>query len=135
MNETNGNRKACNSIIFEDDAKVITFAEINSDNVKDFPLILGEVGRNEVVAPENPEEAKELAKQAEKLKARYVVLYQFGAMKLRKNTSNKRYYIDEMRYVYNVDGRLENGFNAGTDSNEMTVVQAALYTDRKIDDM
>ena len=72
---------------------------------------------------------------AEKLKARYVVLYQFGAMKLRKNTSNKRYYIDEMRYVYNADGTLENGFNAGTDSNEMTVVQAALYTDRKIDDM
>lgn len=69
MNETNGNRKACNSIIFEDDAKVITFAEINSDDVKDFPLILGEVGRNEVVAPENPEEAKELAKQAEKLRA------------------------------------------------------------------
>lgn len=72
---------------------------------------------------------------AEKLKAQYVVLYQFGAMKLRENTSNKRYYIDEMRYVYNADGRLENGFNAGTDSNEMTVVQAALYTDRKIDDM
>lgn len=72
---------------------------------------------------------------AKKLKARYVVFYKFGAMKQRENTSNKRYYIDEMRYVYNVDNVLVSGFNAGTDSNEMTVVQAALYTDRKIDDM
>lgn len=80
----------------------------------------------------NSEQAFAVAK---KLKARYVVLYQFGAMKLRENTSNKRYYIDEMRYVYNADGTLINGFDAGTDSNEMTVVQAALYTDKKIDDM
>lgn len=72
---------------------------------------------------------------AKKLKPRYVVFYKFGAMKQRENTSNKRYYIDEMRYVYNVDNVLVSGFNAGTDSNEMTVVQAALYTDRKIDDM
>lgn len=63
------------------------------------------------------------------------MIYKFGATKQRENTSNKRYYIDEMKYVYDKNGNLINGFNAGTDTNEMTVVQAALYTDYKIDDM
>ncbi|SNV02765.1 Predicted lipase [Megamonas hypermegale] len=73
--------------------------------------------------------------KAKNLNVKNVVIYKFGATKQRENTSNKRYYIDEMKYVYDKNGNLINGFNAGTDTNEMTVVQAALYTDYKIDDM
>ena len=64
MNETDSvsDRKACNSIVFEDDAKLITFASITTDNIKDFPLELGEVGTNKVIAPENTKEAKTLKK-------------------------------------------------------------------------
>lgn len=69
MNKT---EKTCNSLVFEDDAKVLTFAAFTADNVKDFPLELGEVGTNTVVAPENSVEAKELAKEAAKLKGQGV---------------------------------------------------------------
>ena len=38
MNKTDNLQKSCNSILFEDDAKVLTFACITTENVKDFPL-------------------------------------------------------------------------------------------------
>ena len=45
MNKTDSlSEKSCNSIFFEDEAKVLTFACITTENVKDFPLLLGEVG-------------------------------------------------------------------------------------------
>lgn len=65
-------KKTCNSLVFEDEAKVVTFAAFTTDNVKDFPLDLGEVGTNKVVAPENATEAKQLASQAKKLKGQGV---------------------------------------------------------------
>lgn len=69
MNKTdNLSEKSCNSLVFEDEAKVLTFACITTDNVKDFPLLLGEVETNRVVAPENATEAKQLAANAEKLR-------------------------------------------------------------------
>lgn len=69
MNKTDSlSEKSCNSIFFEDKAKVLTFACITTENVKDFPLLLGEVGTNKVVAPENAAEAKKLATNAENLK-------------------------------------------------------------------
>ena len=69
MNKTDSlSEKSCNSIFFEDEAKVLTFACITTENVKDFPLLLGEVETNRVVAPENATEAKQLAANADKLK-------------------------------------------------------------------
>ena len=68
MNKTDSlSEKSCNSIVFEDEAKVLTFACITTDNVKDFPLLLGEVGTNKVVAPEDAEEARHLVKEGKKL--------------------------------------------------------------------
>lgn len=64
----NLSEKSCNSLVFEDEAKVLTFACITTDNVKDAPLLLGEVVKNKIVAPENAAEAKQLASNAEKLK-------------------------------------------------------------------
>lgn len=69
MNKTdNLSEKSCNSLVFEDEAKVLTFACITTESVKDFPLLLGEVETNKVVAPENSAEAKQLAANAEKLR-------------------------------------------------------------------
>ena len=89
-------------------------------------------GKSYLFIEGNQEQAFATAKN---LDVKNVVIYKFGATKQRENTSNKRYYIDEMKYVYDNNGNLINGFNAGTDTNEMTVVQAALYTDYKIDEM
>ena len=42
MNKTDSlSEKSCNSLVFEDEAKVLTFACITTENVKDFPLLLG----------------------------------------------------------------------------------------------
>lgn len=69
MNKTdNLSDKSCNSLVFEDEAKVLTFACITTENVKDFPLLLGEVGTNKVVAPENAEESKHLVVEGKKPK-------------------------------------------------------------------
>ncbi len=69
MNVTDSlSEKSCNSLVFEEGAKTITFACFTTEDVKEFPLLLGEVGTNKVVAPENMEEAKEIAKNAEKLR-------------------------------------------------------------------
>ena len=68
MNKTDSlSDKSCNSLIFEDNTKVLTFACITTENVKDFPLLLGEVGTNKVVAPENAEESKYLVVEGKKL--------------------------------------------------------------------
>lgn len=68
MNKTDSlSEKSCNSLVFEDEAKVLTFACITTENVKDFPLLLGEVGTNKVVAPENGEESKYLVVEGKKL--------------------------------------------------------------------
>lgn len=69
MNTTDSlSEKSCNSLVFEEGAKAITFACFTTEEVKDFPLLLGEVENNKVIAPENSEEAKEIAKNAEKLR-------------------------------------------------------------------
>lgn len=69
MNTTDSlSEKSCNSLVFEEGAKAITFACFTTEDVKGFPLLLGEVGTNKVVAPENMVEAKEFAKNAEKLR-------------------------------------------------------------------
>ena len=68
----NLSEKSCNSLVFEDEAKVLTFACITTDNVKDAPLLLGEVVKNKIVAPENAAEAKQLASNAEKLKKQQI---------------------------------------------------------------
>ena len=49
----------------------------------DEPLVLGEVGTNKVVAPENMVEAKEIAKNAEKLRKQ-------GVRVATKETAEKR---------------------------------------------
>lgn len=67
MNKTDSlSEKSCNSLVFEDEAKVLTFACITTENVKDFPLLLGEVGTNKVVAPENAKESKQLVIEGKK---------------------------------------------------------------------
>lgn len=69
MNTTDSlSEKSCNSLVFEEGAKAITFACFTTEDVKGFPLLLGEVGTNKVIAPENMVEAKEIAKNAEKLR-------------------------------------------------------------------
>lgn len=69
MNTTDSlSEKSCNSLVFEDNAKAITFACFTTEEVKEFPLLLGEVETNKVVAPETSDEAKEIAKNAEKLR-------------------------------------------------------------------
>lgn len=69
MNTTDSlSEKSCNSLVFEDDAKAITFACFTTEEVKDFPLLLGKVETHKVVATEKSEEAKEIAKNAEKLR-------------------------------------------------------------------
>lgn len=60
--------KSCNSLVFEDNVKAITFACFTTDKIMDEPLVLGEVETNKVVAQENMVEAKEIAKNAEKLR-------------------------------------------------------------------
>ena len=64
MNDTNKESKfTCNSVTFEEGAKVITFKMVDPDSTKDFPQILEGVIKNEMITPE---EAKALAKTAQK---------------------------------------------------------------------
>jgi len=84
MNTTDSlSEKSCNSLVFDDDAKAITFACFTTDKIMDEPLVLGEVGTNKVVAPENMVEAKEIAKNAEKLRKQ-------GVRVATKETAEKR---------------------------------------------
>lgn len=79
------------------------------------------------IAPDKKRDMAELIKQAEQTGAKYIICYDFQAQKLKDNTSNRRYYIDAAKYVYDDHGRLISGGSAGADTNSMTVVQAALY--------
>ncbi len=84
MNTTDSlSEKSCNSLVFDDDAKAITFACFTTEEVKDFPLLLGKVETHKVVAPEKSEEAKEIAKNAEKLRKQ-------GVRVATKETAEKR---------------------------------------------
>lgn len=67
MNKTDSlSEKSCNSIFFEDEAKVLTFAMYYYRKCKRFSFIIREVGTNKVVAPENAEESKYLVVMKEK---------------------------------------------------------------------
>jgi len=57
MNDTNKESNyTCNSVTFEEGAKIITFKMVDPDNTKDFPQILEGVAKNEMIAPETPED-------------------------------------------------------------------------------
>ncbi len=72
--------------------------------------------------------AQVLAK-AEAVKAKQIVFYKFQLTPLKDSTSNKRYYVNGNKYVFDNEGNLIQGYSASTDTNEMTVIQAAMYTD------
>lgn len=89
--------------------------------------IIDGADKKSAIAPAGECNMAALAKQADELKAQYIVCYDFHAQKIKDNTSNRRYYIDAAKYVYDAQGRLISGGSAGADTNTMTVVQAALY--------
>lgn len=89
--------------------------------------IMDGADKKSAIAPAGERDMAALAKQADELKAQRIVCYDFHAQKLKDNTSNRRYYIDAAKYVYDDHGRLISGGSAGADTNTMTVVQAALY--------
>ena len=60
MNTTDSlSEKSCNSLVFEDNAKAITFACFTTEEVKDFPLLLGEVETHKVITSKNAEKLRE----------------------------------------------------------------------------
>lgn len=69
--------------------------------------------------------------QAKKIGAKYVIFYEFSALKMKENTSNKRYYISGSKFIYDLDKNLIKGYSANTDTNDMSIVQAALYVDNQ----
>lgn len=73
------------------------------------------------------EPQKNIFEKAKALNAKYVILYDFNAEKLKDSTSNKRYYICGSKYIYDIDGNLIKGFSATSDTKEMSVLQAVLY--------
>lgn len=89
--------------------------------------IMDGTDKKSVIVPTGERDMAALAKQADELKAQYIVCYDFHAQKIKDNTSNRRYYINAAKYVYDDHGRLISGGSAGADTNTMTVVQAALY--------
>ncbi len=67
--------------------------------------------------------------KAEAVKAKHIVFYKFQLIPLKDSTSNKRYYVNGNKYVFDNKGNLIQGYSASTDTNDMTVIQAAMYTD------
>lgn len=65
--------------------------------------------------------------RAKALGAKYVIFYEYSADKLKDTTSNKRYYINAAKYVYDINGNLIQGESINTDTNQMTILQAVLY--------
>lgn len=65
--------------------------------------------------------------RAKALGAKYVIFYEYSADKLKDSTSNKRYYVNASRYVYDINGNLIQGESINTDTNQMTILQAVLY--------
>ncbi len=55
------------------------------------------------------------------------IAYRFQAEQIREDTSNKRYYINSVKYIRATDGKLISYSSAAADTKEMTVAQAALY--------
>ena len=90
MNTTDSlSEKSCNSLVFEDNAKAITFACFTTEEVKDFPLLLGEVETHKVITQGNREEAKEIAKNAEKLREQGVRVTTTAVAEKRKAKGRK----------------------------------------------
>lgn len=76
---------------------------------------------------------KQIFAQAKQYQAKYVVFYRYEAKLLKNNPSNKRYYVNCTKYIYNIEGKFIKASSASTDTNDMTVVQAALYTNYKLE--
>lgn len=89
--------------------------------------IMDGADKKSAIAADNEQDMAELAKQAEQISAKYIICYDFHAQKIKDNTSNRRYYVNAAKYVYDRQGRLISGSSASADTNAMTVVQAALY--------
>ena len=79
------------------------------------------------------EDNTDIFAKAKQYQAKYVVFYRYEAKLLKDNTSNKRYYINCTKYVYNIEGKFIKAESASTDTNDMTVVQAALYTNYQLE--
>lgn len=77
------------------------------------------------------EMANNIFQKAKTLNAKYVIFYEFSAEKIKDSTSNKRYYIYGSKYIYDINGNLIKGFNATSDTKEMTILQSALYLEYK----
>lgn len=75
--------------------------------------------------------ANNIFQKAKTLNAKYVIFYEFSAEKIKDSTSNKRYYIYGSKYIYDINGNLIKGFNATSDTKEMTILQSALYLEYK----
>ena len=87
MNTTDSlSEKSCNSLVFEDNAKAITFACFTTE---EFPLLLGEVETHKVITSGNREEAKEIAKNAEKLREQGVRVTTTAVAEKRKAKGRK----------------------------------------------
>lgn len=78
-------------------------------------------------------DSNQIFAEAKQHQAKYVVLYRYEAKLLKDNTSNKRYYINCTKYFYNIEGKFIKAESASTDTNDMTVVQASLYTNYRLD--
>ena len=64
--------------------------------------------------------------------AKYSVFYTYEAKLLKDTPSHKRYYLNCTKYIYDEHGKFITAASASTDTNDMTVVQAALYTDYRL---
>lgn len=78
---------------------------------------------------DNANQVLAIAKQN---KAKYSMLYKYEAKLLKDTPSNKRYYLNCTKYIYDENGKFITAASASTDTNDMTVVQAALYTDYRL---
>lgn len=83
---------------------------------------------------DNKQNSAEVFANARKMNAKYVVFYEFTAKKLKDNMSNKRYYLNASKYIYDLDGNLVTGYSANTDTENMTLLQSAVYLDCQFHD-
>lgn len=86
---------------------------------------------DEAYIVENDVKVTDYYYQAKQIGAKYVVFYEFSAVKMKENTSNKRYYISGSKFIYDVDKNLIKGYSANTDTSDMSIVQAALYVENQ----
>lgn len=71
---------------------------------------------------------------AKKMNAKYVVFYDFTANKIKDNKSNKRYYLNASKYIYDINGNLITGYSANNDTENMTLLQSAVCLDYQLKD-